>query len=240
MTTSHPESVPAEILSKLEAAGADGLKKAPLLGKGKKAQAPKLAALELLVARREVVRLGTEKSPVFVLRRFYNPLEMAYAAIESKAVPGTAKLYTDKELGIGLAKHVKEKLADAVRLLVNEKKLLRAQRAKSVYYLHATAILPLVGDGPADPASGAEEVSLERVRQAYESVVRASGFSDVLIVDLQWACAVPLEKLKPFLLAQSRAGQVAPSRGDWSLADPAARAAAIELQGEPYLRVRLL
>ena len=210
MTISNPESVPADILSRLEAAGADGLKKTALLGKGKKAQVPRLAAVELLVARREVVKLGTEKSPVFVLRRFYNPLELAYAAIEAKAVPGTAKLYTDKELGAGLAKHVKEKLADAVRLLLGERKLVRVQRAKSVYYLHAAAILPLVVNNPSEPASTGsaalddEEVSLEQVWRAYESVVRESGYSDVLIVDLQRACAIPLEKLQPFLVAQSR------------------------------------
>ncbi len=245
MTPSEAQDVSAEILSKLETAGAAGLKKTPLLGKGKKTQAAKLDVLEALVTRREVVKIGTVKSPVFVLRRFYNPLELAYAAVEARAVPGTARLYTDKELGTGVAKHVKEKLAEAIRLLVSQKKLIRVQRAKSVFYLHAAGILPLLEASPTQPPAGETaarppEVSWEQVQRAYETVVRASGFSDVLIVDLQRACAVPLEELKPFLLAQSRAGRLSPSRGDWSLADPAAREAAIALQGEPYLRVRLL
>ncbi len=245
MKTSDTDTALAEILAKLQAAGAAGLKKTPLLGKGKKTQAAKLAELESLVARREVVRIGTEKSPVFVLARFYKPLELAYAAIEAKAVPGVAKLYSDKELGTGLARHVKEKLAEAIRLLVSEKKLIRAQRAKSIYYLHMAAVLPSSEAGPTQsPASGTAdhppEVSWERVQRAYETAVREGGFLDVLIVDLQRASAIPLESLKPYLLAQSRAGRLTPSRGDWSLADAAARDAALELQGEPYLRVRLL
>ena len=244
--TSQPEDLSAELLAKLEGAGAAGLKKTPLLGKGKKDQATKLAGLEALVNRREVVRLGTEKSPVFVLRRFYNPLELAYAAIEAKATPGTARLYSDKELGTKLAKHVKEKLPEAIRLLLGEKKLLRTQRARSVYYLHTAAILPLVGtaapvSAPDEAAAlAAREVAWEEVRRAYDTVVRGSGFSDVLVSDLQRTSALPLDALQPFLLAQSRAGRVAPSRGDWSLADAAAREAALYLEGEPYLQVRLL
>ena len=134
-----------------------------------------------------------------------------------------------------MAKHVKEKLADAIRLLVGERKLLRVQRAKSLYYLHTAAILPLVEIPSAAPSSPAPEVSWDQLHRAYETVVRESGFSDVLIVDLQRACAIPLDRLKPFLLTQSRAGRLTPSRGDWSLADEAARGAAIELGGEPYL-----
>ena len=244
--TSHPEDPAAEILAKLVTAGAAGLKKTPLLGKGKKDQATKLAALETLVNRREVVRLGTERLPVFVLHRFYNPLEMAYAAIEAKATPGTTKLYTEKEFGVKLAKHVKEKIPEAIRLLLGERKLLRTQRARSFYYLHTAAILPLVGAAALEPAPGQAatpegwEISWEEVRRAYDTVVRGSGFSDVLVSDLHRASAIPLDQLKPFLLAQSRAGRVAPSRGDWSLADAAAREAALYLEGEPYLQIRLL
>ena len=228
------------LLPGLEAAGAAGLKKTPLLGKIKKTQAAKLAELESLVARREVVRIGTEKSPVFVLRCFYNPLELAYTAIAAKAIPGTPRLYTDKEFGVGLARHVKEQVPDAIRLLQGERKLVRVQRARSVYYLHTAALLPLVDAVPSESASRRPEVSWEQVHRAYETAVRESGFSDVLIVDLQRTSGIALEDLKPFLLAQSRAGRLTPSRGDWSLADAPARAAAIELQGEPYLRVRLI
>ena len=247
--TSPPENLAADLLAKLEGAGAVGLKKTPLLGKAKRDQGAKLVELAALVDRREVVRLGTEKSPVFVLRRFYHPLELAYAAIEAKAAPGggTPKLYSDKELGTKLAKHVKEKVPEALRLLLAEKKLLRVQRARSVYYLPTAALLPLLGTAAmAEPTPGetaapaAREVSWEAVRRAYDAVVRASGFSDVLVSDLHRASGLPLDLLKPFLLAQSRAGRVAPSRGDWSLADAAAREGALRLEGEPFLQVRLL
>ena len=238
MTTSHAGDPSAELLARLAAAGAAGLKKTPLLGQGKQARATKLAALDALVARREVVRIGTEKSPAFVLRRCYDPLAQACAAIEARAVPGVARLYTDREFGVGLPGHVKERVADAIHLLHDAKKLVRVQRARSVYYLHMAALGPLAGAVPPGPPPG--EPSWEQVRRAYESVVREGGFSDVLIVDLQRACGVAPEDLRPFLLAQSRAGRLVPSRGDWSLADAPARAAALELQGEPYLRVRLI
>ena len=236
MTSEH-ENASAEILGQLESAGLAGLKKTPLLGKARsKGHAEKLAELERLLARREIVNLGTEKSPRFVLRKFFDPLEQARAAVEAKAIPGTARLYTARELGKGLVKPAMESLAEAIRLLQHEKKLVRLQRARSVYYVHAVSLASQVNAGP-PPAA---EISWEPLRQAYDALVRASGYSDVLIADLQSASAIPLESLKPFLLAQSRAGRLVPSRGDWSLADAAARAAALELHGEPYLRVRLL
>ena len=242
--TSERENRSAEILGQLASAGPGGLKKTLLLGKARsKGHAEKLAALESLLDRREIVKLGTEKSPLFVLPKFYNPLEQACASVEAKAIPGTARLYTARELGKGLAKPALEKLAEAIGLLQGGRKLVRLQRAKSVYYVHAVSLWPPVAaDAPEPPANIAAppgtDLSWESFRQAYDSVARASGFSDVLIADLQTATAVPLESLKPFLLAQSRAGRLVPSRGDWSLADAPARAAAIELHGEPYLRVR--
>ena len=239
MTSEHV-NVSGEILGKLESAGLGGLKKTFLLGKARSnGHAEKLAELDSLLARREILNLGTEKSPRYVLRRFFNPLEQACAAVTAKAIPGTARLYTAKELGKGLAKPAMESLAEAIRLLQHEKKLVQLQRAKSVYYVHAVSIVSQVNIGPPEPPPVAE-ISWELFRRAYDSLVCAGGYSDVLITDLQSASAIPLESLKPFLLAQSRAGRLVPSRGDWSLADASARAAAIELHGEPYLRVRLI
>lgn len=92
-------------------------------------------------------------------------------------------------------------------------------------------VLPLVTPRPdLDPSP---------VRKAYRALVRESGFSDVLISELHQRCGVAPEALKTWLLQESRAGRVLPTRGDWSIADAEARAAAIEIGGEPHLRVRI-
>jgi hypothetical protein len=80
----------------------------------------------------------------------------------------------------------------------------------------------------------------ERIARAIRDLKRESGFSDVRISDLQRRSGVKLEELKSWIIKQSRAGKVLPTRGDWSLADAEARGAAVEIGGEQHLRVRLL
>jgi hypothetical protein len=84
-------------------------------------------------------------------------------------------------------------------------------------------------------------LTAQSLRDAYDRVVKASGFSDVLISDLAAALpGVPLEVLKDRLVRESKAGRAVPSAGDWSLSSPESREAAIEVNGRPHTRVRLL
>lgn len=189
------------------------------------------AAVDGWLAEGGIVNVGTAKTPRYVLPENDRRLEKACALILGRATPGAATVYNAARLRKGAPKAVAE---DAIGRLLEQRELFIIQPGKSVYYLHARSIAPLL---PAEPPAGR---SADRVREAYARLVREGGFADVRIDQLARAAGAPLDELKPWLLAESRAGRAAPTRGDWSLADAAARAAAIEIRGEPHLQVRLL
>ena len=108
---------------------------------------------------------------------------------------------------------------------------------RSTLFLHADSVLPLLLPPPDLP--GASGFSPAAVRAAYAELARERGLSDVPILELQRRSAAPLAELRAWLREESRAGRAVPSRGDWALVGEAERAAAIEIRGEPHLRVRL-
>ena len=231
----------AELLRSLEKAGAVGAPKAQLVGgKGRKG---KEEALATLIARREVLNVGAQNRPRFALARLCDPLALARIAIEEKAVPGCAMLFSKQELAEGCSPAAEEELDAALDELVRERRLVCAERGKAVYYLHTVAIEPLTSvdvrwHAPTSRATSA--LTSDRIQHAYREIVWDTGFSDVTISELQRRAGVPLDALKRWLLEESRAGRVLPTRGDWSLADPDSRAAAIDIAGEPHLRVRFI
>jgi len=235
-----------ELIAKLDAAGSAGLNKKAL---GLAKAGPEQEALARLLDEGKAVNIGTAKNPLYVLAQHYEPLEIAYSSVESKALPGTPRLFARKDLAKGCTGPALEKLDEAIALLVQEKKLVRIQHGKTILFLHAAGVIPhlhfpALADGK--PAVVAAErstetsVPVEKLRETYQEIVRDGGFSDVLISDLQKRSGVPLTALKPWLREESRAGRVLPTRGDWSLADADSRMAALEIAGEPHLRVRLL
>lgn len=200
-----------------------------------------LDALRRSLARLEqegtVLNLGTEKSPRYLLPEFDRRRDRACDTILGRATPGKATVFNAAALRRGHAKGCKRPLIEeAIAALVAWGELFIIQPGKSVYYLHARSIAPLLG-----AAAAAVRVFQPRaVREAYAGLVREGGFADVPIHHLAQRSGAPLADLKAWLLAESRAGRAAPTRGDWSLADSAARAAAVEVRGEPHLQIRLL
>ncbi len=232
----------AELLHSLEKAGAAGSPKAQLVGgKGRKG---KEEALATLIARREVLNVGNPKKPRFALARLCDPLDLARIAIEEKAVARCAMLFSRQELAEGCSPAAEEEFDAALDELVREKRLIRAERGKTVYYLHTAALGPLTSlDARWQAAATSRATSaltVDRIQQAYREIVWDTGFSDVTISELQRRAGVPLDALRHWLLEESRAGRVLPTRGDWSLADADSRAAAIDIAGEPHLRVRFI
>ena len=109
--------------------------------------------------------------------------------------------------------------------------------------LHTAALGPLTSlDASCKSATSraTSALTVDRIQQAYREIVRDIGFSDVTISELQRRAGVPLDALRHWLLEESRAGRVLPTRGDWSLVDADSRAAAIDIAGEPHLRVRFI
>lgn len=237
------DSFSTELIQRLHQAGRQGLSKSKLIaGKGRLARS---AAVQNLLDAERIANLGTEKKPLFVLPQFYKPVDCAREIVEEKARPGTPRLFSRREIGKGCKGAVLDCLGTALSMLLAERRLIHLQRGKSVYFLHSASIEPLVHFSSAPAIAGSGESSngndlpVERVRDAYLSIVRETGFSDILISDLQKRSGVHLDTLKAWLIEQSCAGHVLPTRGDWSLADSDARAASLMINSEPHLRVRV-
>lgn len=134
----------------------------------------------------------------------------------------------------------------AVRELVKMGRLVALRRGSAVFYTHVDG---LSGVAPAPRAATIAATEREkaashdtrfRIIEAYRRLVAQDGFGDVVIGDLRREAGMPQEELGAWLLEQSRLGRAHLGRGDWSLADDAARQAAVTAAGEPHLRVRLV
>jgi hypothetical protein len=226
------------LLAKLQAAGPAGLSKTGL-GIKSATRAGKLSIQALAALEREgrIRKLGAPRRPRYILQEHYRPLELAYEHIQGRAIPGKPVLYTRTELARGIEATIREKLAEALDLLVKENVVLRLRRGNMSYYLHA-ASLPALPPPSARP--GGRGPARSGLQEAYRRAVRASGFSDVLVEEVQRHLDTPIEALKALLVQECRAGRAVPSLGDWSLSSESARAAAITINGRPHLRIRLL
>jgi hypothetical protein len=78
-----------------------------------------------------------------------------------------------------------------------------------------------------------------RILLAYERLSESTGFPAVSIAALSEESGVALEDLKDWLLTEHRNGNIVFALGDWSLASPEEREAAITVRGEKHLLVRL-
>jgi hypothetical protein len=236
VTVAKPNDYRQRLLSKLQAAGSAGLTRTGLGIKSATRTGRSLMDVLTELEREGRIRnLGVRGRPRYVLQEYYRPLELAYEHVQGRAVPGKPVLYTKNELAKGLKAPLREKLDEALDLLVKENAVLRLRRATVTLYLHA-ASLPAPPSKSARPGGPDKDTLLE----AYRRAVQASGFSDVLVEEVQQHLDTPIEALKALLVQECRAGRAVPSVGDWSLSSERARAAAITINGRPHLRIRLL
>lgn len=237
----------ANIITKLKQAGPAGLTKSRLGVKD--ARSPSGRALKELVADRRLANLGSRTRTRYVLMEHFKPLELACEQIEKNARSAKAgrqdqiQLLIRSDLQKGCHGEVRKKVDEAVDWLVKAQKLLRARRGRTFYYLAADPIRTLLAEQAdlpiADPELQNETPALEKsaVFAAYLRVRARLGYSNVEISELQRELAAPMERLKDFLLEQSRLGNAVLSLGDWSVSSEAVRAGSIELYGRPHLLV---
>jgi hypothetical protein len=239
------ESKKQEILDKLKDAGGAGLTKGALGVKNARSAGGK--ALQTLEDEGKVANLGTTAKTRYVLMKFYRPLELACARIESnakeKGSPGTdmPDLLSRKDLERGCTGQIRNKVEEAVDGLVKAGKLLRFRRGRTSYYLHAERVRGLLGEGEKiqDQESEPERIfSRSVVLDAYRRVKDRLGYSHVEISELQKEIGVPMDQVKAFLLEENRGGNAILSLGDWSLSSEETRSGAIQLLGKPHLLVR--
>lgn len=66
------------------------------------------------------------------------------------------------------------------------------------------------------------------VEEAYQKIVKDTGFPDIPIAELQRKTGIPMDKLKEHLRAEHKAGRATFASLDWSLSDEATRAGAMK------------
>ena len=247
MVVKSLEEHKTNIITKLSKAGPIGLSKSKLGVKD--AKSPSGRALKELLTDRRLANLGTRSRTRYVLMEHFKPLELACEQIEKNAKgtkPGRAgqiQLLIRKDLEKGCEGEVRKKVDEAIDWLVKEQKLLRAQRGRTFYYLSADRVRALFMEQAelpiSEPEPLEEEFALDKgtVFAAYLRVRGRLGYSNIEISELRKELGVPMDRLKSFLVEQSRLGNAVLSLGDWSVSSEAVRSGAIELYGRPHLLV---
>ncbi len=153
-------------------------------------------------------------------------------------VGARCQLWKEAELKCQLQAKERLLVSAALARLRDERQVLALTQGKTTLYLFAKPLREWLGDGVAG-AAGRESgtpTKEEDIFEIYARLVRQSGgFPDVRIAALGSAEGKRGEQL----VALWREGRATFSQGDWSLADEVSREAAVELNGERYLLVRL-
>lgn len=227
-----------EILGALSLAGTQGLtgaalrlEKAAPKGRPKKAS-PRRDALDALIADGRVL---LEKRRYFLHVPAPTAESVAAKLREIGAKAGEFTLWTSAELASELTGAEKLLFDDALKQLQAAREVIAFTRPDASFFAFR-ATLAMESPAPEPPA-----VDRDSVLTAYCKLVRESGgFPDIKISALQKALgpAAP-GKLAGVLIDLWREGAANLSLGDWSLASEEMRAAAVELDGEQYLLVRI-
>jgi hypothetical protein len=258
---SDPDPAIAQILEALRLAGAAGLPASSLkLEAASRAKAkagktppptPRRDALAALLADGRVKTLGNSRAPRFMLAASAPTAETVAArllAAMTDAPPLT--LWKGAQLAKKLSVAERPLLAEALNRLQDRREMVPLRHGRSSLYAAAAPLgawlgpVAAVDDVPpapvaVAPAAVAVTVSAETLFSTYLRLVRESGgFPDVKISRLHRALGQPTD-LADRLIDLWREGRADLSLGDWSLADEETRSAAVTLDGERYLLVRL-
>lgn len=239
MATVTLESAKEKILDKITASGAKGLSRSKLKINTSSASGKVYAeALKALESERSIGNLGNRNRSLYVVAEHFKPLEIAYEKIAANVNVKMPKLFSKKQLFDGISGAPKKHCDEALALFVSEKKFVKLKQGNGTYFLPIATLrewIPAVASEQMEP-----QVDPLMLRAAYERLVQRDGFSHVLIHDLQQASGVSVEALKAWLLQACRDHKATAGAGDWSLSTQEQRDAAIMINGQPHLRIRLL
>jgi len=223
----------------LQEAGEKGLTKT-----GLNIKSPiKIQAFKELENSKAIANLGSSRKTFYVLQEFNKPLKMACEQIEKKLKPDIIEILSKskiKEMTKSVPGAVKKKIDDAIKILVNEGRLLKVKQGKNFLFLYVPAVLKQLPKAMISNESSEQmpELSREQVIEAYKKVSRRAGFSNIEIYELQKELNVPMEVLKEFIIKQNQQGKVILTKGDWSLSSEEIRSGAVSLDGVSYLLIR--
>lgn len=161
-----------------------------------------------------------------------------------------AKIQSELLKGLGIKAPA---VQNCLRLLEQQRLMVKLTDGSKTFFAYAPALREWLEEGcnleQAEPAvvpleeplsaDSAPGLSSTNVIDAYRSVRAQRRMPDVEIARLQEALGCTPEQIKPLVLQLCEQGIFIPGKGDWSFASTAARAAAILVQNEPYLFVRM-
>ena len=247
MARKTEEDYKKEFLAKIENAREKGVSKSALCTS--KGSEEKVKAFTALHKANEISDIGTKKYPRWVLPRYKNqPFEIAYNHIEKKAKESKELLISKNKLIAGLKGRPKNEFYEALRILAQEKKIIKLKAARSFLFIHIDRLIPFMPepaslapnlDEPASPAPNPDELR-KLVMDSYQKVKQRFHFSDIWIFELYQETGLQMDVLKNFLLKESREGRAVLSYGDWSLSSDEIHTGAIEINGDQHLMVRFL
>lgn len=226
-------SDPADAYDLLEGA-MGGVFKRPAPQKKVNQPSPNQAALEAPSTERVVSAAYTDDNGV--VHEGTNHIEAADKA--GVKAPNKRKLRETPEYGFMVES------ADGTRRVVSRREAWKIAEASKQLTgktvrggrLHSDQV-----EMPEQPKAVTSKAGLDsEIDTAYRELALEQGTGDVRISDLQERSKVPMEELKEWVRDKSRKGEVSPTRSDWSLAGEAERSGAIDIGGEPHMRVRLL
>jgi hypothetical protein len=229
-------TIEAELKQRLSCARQGGLRigqlKIPAAStiKGKKYR----QVLKRLCAEKQIVNYGTVKRPIYSLWDNFRPVEQASNSLLAHARESGLSLVSLSQFKQCLPPALRSYCADSVAELVNDGRLIEFRwRSQSLYcdpdQVHASRHQ---ADSP--------DIS-EVVAQAYNTLVQDRGYPNVLIHDLfTHLHEIKVADLTHYLQSACARGEAIPSEGDWSLSTEEERQSAVSIDGDPYLRIRLL
>ena len=250
-STPDPAELSAALLAALGRAGTDGAKAAGLrLGGKSTVAAARREALAALVEAGEVGKLGVGNTARYFLAEHLPTAVTVAARLRAAGAYATGvsttppTLWKAAELRRKLPRHEHALFDEALDHLQATRQVVPLRHGRSVFVAFAGPLRVWLDDDMAEPTPSslpslpATETDDAALFFAYTRLVRESGgFPDVKIAALQRAAGdVPLAER---LVALWREGRATLSLGDWSLADAPTRAAAVDLDGDQYLLVRL-
>ena len=259
--TQHPHSLEPgafriEALDRLRLAGSAGVSASQLLNTKKPAlKAERQNVLAELVATGEAQQQCKGKAVRYWLQGQMpvqtTPEERADEVLR-RVLPEQrrGRLFTQARIQSELLKGLGIKapaVQTCLRLLEQQRLLVKLTDGAKIFFAYAPALQAWLEEGDkaeqgedALPATGALPLlSLPRVIDAYRSARAQRRMPDVEIARLREVLGCTAEQIKPLVVQLCEQGVFIPGKGDWSFASPAARAAAILVQNEPYLFVRM-
>ncbi|QTA80525.1 Uncharacterized protein dnl_28300 [Desulfonema limicola] len=228
-----------DIIMQLQEAGQKGLTKTSLNIKS----SLKIKAFKELENSKAIVNLGTSRKTFYVLQEFNKPLEIAYELIETRLRRDIIEILSKSKIN-NMTKTapsaVKKKIDEAVKILVNNNRLLKVKQGKNFLFLYVPAILHHLPEENVcnENPEHIKTLTRQQVLDAYKKVSQQTGFSNIEIYELKKALDVPVETLKNFIIEQNKQGDIILTKGDWSLYSREIRSAAVQIDGISYLLIR--